>query len=161
MNVCRLDPSDPGHPSWQYSKEKDAVWTCASTQKEARDLVASKTGFATFAAPGVLSPWQDEKVTSCVWEPTMNYPSAGTVVREDGNRREARRKINGWCHGATSESRVPHLRRRADYEPRTTQNGLPQALRQSPRHHAQAEGAIEDFKKACQPAWTKWSPSTK
>jgi putative transposase len=24
-----------------------------------------------------------------------------------------------------------------------------------PRHHAQAEGAIEDFKKACQPAWKR------
>ena len=24
-----------------------------------------------------------------------------------------------------------------------------------PRHHAQAEGAIEDFKKSSQPAWTK------
>ncbi len=29
-----------------------------------------------------------------------------------------------------------------------------------PRHHAQAEGAIEDFKKACPPAWRK-SPKTK
>jgi putative transposase len=35
-----------------------------------------------------------------------------------------------------------------------------------PRHHAQAEGAIEDFKKACQPVWKRSrakraSPSTK
>ncbi len=30
MNVYRLDPIAPGDPSWQYSTEKDSLWTCAS-----------------------------------------------------------------------------------------------------------------------------------
>ena len=31
-------------------------------------------------------PWQDEKVTSCVLDPTMNYPDPGEVIREDGSK---------------------------------------------------------------------------
>ncbi len=85
MNVYRLDPVDPGHASWQYSVEKNSVWTCAANAKEARDLVASRTGFAADAAPSVLSPWQDARVTSCTIEPTMNYPNPGEVVRDDGS----------------------------------------------------------------------------
>lgn len=86
MNVYRLNPIDTSDPSWQYSKEKDTVWTCAPTPEAARELVASKTGFADFAALGVTSPWRDEKVTSCVAEPTMSYPQSGEVSREDGSR---------------------------------------------------------------------------
>ena len=86
MNIYRLDPIDPNHWSWKFSEEKDTLWTCAATPKEARDLVAARTGFASFAEPGGVSPWQDEKVTSCVAEPTMSYPSAGEVIREDGSR---------------------------------------------------------------------------
>ena len=43
MNIYRLDPIDPNDPSWQNSIEKDSVWACAPTPKEARDLVAEKT----------------------------------------------------------------------------------------------------------------------
>ena len=85
MNVFRLDPIKPGHPSWRYSQEKDTVWACAPTAKHARDLVAAKSGLARRAAPGVVSPWRDEAVTSCVLEPTMRLMRAQTVVREDGS----------------------------------------------------------------------------
>ncbi len=85
MNVYRLDPIKPGHPSWRYSQEKDTVWACAATAKQARDLVAAKSGFARHDAPGVQSPWRDEAVTSCVLEPTMSLMRAESVVREDGS----------------------------------------------------------------------------
>jgi hypothetical protein len=85
MNVYRLDPIDPGHSSWRFSMEKETVWTCAPSPKEARDLVTAKTGFAAHGAAGVLSPWQDATVTSCVLEPTMDYPGPGEVIREDGS----------------------------------------------------------------------------
>lgn len=85
MNVYRLDPIKPGHSSWRLSDEKDTVWACAPTAKQARELVAAKSGFAKYAAEGDRSPWEDEAVTSCVLEPTISLMSAGTVVREDGS----------------------------------------------------------------------------
>jgi hypothetical protein len=56
MNVYRLDPIKPGHSSWRLSDEKDTVWACAPTAKQARDLVAAKSGFAKYAAEGDRSP---------------------------------------------------------------------------------------------------------
>jgi hypothetical protein len=90
MPVYRLDPIDPGHPSWKYSVEKDALWTNAPTPQEARDLAAAKSGFEAgahpdSASPTVQSPWQNDKVTSCTPEPTMDYPGPGEVIREDGS----------------------------------------------------------------------------
>ncbi len=85
MNVYRLDPIDSGHPGWRYSEEKEVVWACAATPKQARDLVAAKTGFAELGAAGVKSPWQDEAATSCVLAPTMSLMRAESVVREDGS----------------------------------------------------------------------------
>jgi hypothetical protein len=85
MNVFRLDPIKPGHPSWRYSQEKDTVWACAPTARHARDLVAAKSGFAKHEAPGVISPWRDATITSCALEPTMRLMRAQTVVREDGS----------------------------------------------------------------------------
>ena len=49
---------------------------------------------------------------------------------------------------------IPRRRRRADTQPRAAQDGLSQAFG-SPRHYAQAEGAIEDFKKAFPRAWKR------
>ncbi len=86
MTVYRLDPIDADHGSWKYSDEKDTVWTNAPTPKAARDQVAAHSGFAALAEPGSVSPWQDEKVTSCAPEPTMDYPSPGEVIREDGSQ---------------------------------------------------------------------------
>jgi hypothetical protein len=85
MNVYRLDPIKPGHPSWRYSREKDTVWACAPTEQEARDLVAGKSGFAELAEPDAASPWRDATVTSCVLDPTISLMRAGNVVREDGS----------------------------------------------------------------------------
>jgi hypothetical protein len=85
MNIYRLDPIVPGHSCWQFSEEKDCVWACAPSLREARDLVAAKTGFAALGATGANSPWQDEAVTSCVLQPTMTLMCAGDVVREDGS----------------------------------------------------------------------------
>jgi hypothetical protein len=86
MNVYRLDPIDAASASWKYSEEKDTVWTSAATPKEARDQAAAHTGFAAASEPGAVSPWQDEKVTSCIEEPTMSYPDPGEVIREDGSK---------------------------------------------------------------------------
>ncbi len=85
MSVFRLDPIDPGQPSWAYSIEKDTVWACAPTAKDARELVASRAGLSAGAPAGTLSPWLDEKATSCAPEPTMTYPGPGEVIREDGS----------------------------------------------------------------------------
>ena len=90
MNVYRLNPIDPGHPSWLYSIEKDPVWTCAPTPKDARALVAAKTREDKSeedksGAPATVSPWLDETATTCVLEPTMTYPNPGDVIREDGS----------------------------------------------------------------------------
>ncbi len=85
MNIYRLDPIDPNDPSWQNSIEKDSVWACAPTPKEARDLVAEKTKAGVPGAFESKSPWQDASVTSCVWEPSMTTVDPWTVARGDGS----------------------------------------------------------------------------
>jgi hypothetical protein len=85
MNIYRLDPIDPNHPSWQNSTEQECVWAAAPTPKEARDLVANKTGVGLDGAAGITSPWQDERVTSCILEPSITHVRAGTIVRGDGS----------------------------------------------------------------------------
>lgn len=89
MTTYRLAPIDPKHLSWRLSDEKGCVWAGAATPKEARDLVAGKTkpdtqGTAD-SAHMPKSPWQNEAVTSCVWEPSMAHIRAGTIVRTDGS----------------------------------------------------------------------------
>ena len=85
MNTYRLDSIDAESASWKYSQEKYTVWTRAASIKDARAQVAAHTGFSAVSEPGAVSPWQDEKVTSCVLEPTMTYPDPGEVIREDGS----------------------------------------------------------------------------
>ena len=85
MNIYRLDPIDPGDPSWQHSVEKDSVWACAPTRNDARNLVADKTKLDVHGATGFQSPWRDAAVTSCVLEPSMTHIHTGTVVRADGS----------------------------------------------------------------------------
>jgi hypothetical protein len=83
MNVYRLDPIDPGHPSWKFSQEKDTVWAAAPTETAARELVASRSGFDP--ASDETSPWKNPVVTSCVLDPTIELLNAGEVVRQDGS----------------------------------------------------------------------------
>jgi hypothetical protein len=85
MNVYRLDPIEPGHESWRYSKEKDPVWVCAATPEEARELASEKSGFEAVAPKGVPSPWKDESLVACAQETAMTYPDPGQVIREDGS----------------------------------------------------------------------------
>lgn len=92
MPVYRLDPSNPGHPSWLNSVEKDTVWVCAPSIRDARDLVAAKTTPPTPPTPPSAttgtsgsSPWQDETATSCVADPTVTSLGDGDVVRQDGS----------------------------------------------------------------------------
>jgi hypothetical protein len=85
MKVYRLSPIATDDPSWKYSVEKEHVWAGAATPAEARALVAAKSGFSRLAEPGAVSPWIDERVTSCVEEPTLTYPGTGQVIREDGS----------------------------------------------------------------------------
>lgn len=90
MNVYRLAPIDPGHPSWQASSEKGCVWVAAPNPKAARELVAKKSAVALLVATritkGLKSPWQDAAITSCVLEPSVTHINDGTVVRADGSR---------------------------------------------------------------------------
>lgn len=85
MKVYRLAPIATDDSSWKYSVEKEHVWAGAATPAEARALVVAKSGFSKLVEPGAVSPWIDERVTSCVEEPTMTYPGAGQVIREDGS----------------------------------------------------------------------------
>ncbi len=85
MKVFRLEPIDGDDPSWKYSVEQSHVWTCALTPADARELVAARTGFFKLEEPGAVSPWMNERVTACVAEPTMTFPSPGEVIREDGS----------------------------------------------------------------------------
>ncbi|MGA2793230.1 MAG: hypothetical protein ABSE69_06790 [Roseiarcus sp.] len=85
MNIYRLDPIDPNDPSWRNSVEKECVWAGAPTPNDARKLVADKTRPDAHGAAGLKSPWQDEALTSCVWEPSMTHIRAGAVVRADGS----------------------------------------------------------------------------
>lgn len=89
MSVYRLDPINPNHPSWRLSTEKECVWVGARTAKEARDLAAERTSVDTQTPADpprpTTSPWQDETLTSCVWEPTITHVRAGTVERADGS----------------------------------------------------------------------------
>jgi hypothetical protein len=83
MNVYRLEPADPDHPSWRHTIEQELVWACAATPEQARQLVATKS-----VAPGsevVQSPWLDPKASSCVLDETMKLFDAGDVVRQDGS----------------------------------------------------------------------------
>ncbi|WP_294533224.1 hypothetical protein [uncultured Rhodoblastus sp.] len=86
MKVYRLSPIATDDPSWNYSVEKEHVWAGAATAAEARELVAAKSGFSRLAKPGAVSPWNDERVTSCVEEPTLSHPGVGQVIREDGSK---------------------------------------------------------------------------
>ena len=87
MNIYRLDPIDPRHASWRDSNELEGVWVSAPTPSEARDLAAERTRVETHSTNGHFpkSPWQDDTVTSCIWEPSMRHIRPGTVVRLDGS----------------------------------------------------------------------------
>jgi hypothetical protein len=69
MKVYRLSPLATDDACWKYSVEKEHVWAGAPTAVEARELVAAKSGFSKLAEPGAVSPWNDERVTSCVEDP--------------------------------------------------------------------------------------------
>ncbi|OIQ92707.1 hypothetical protein GALL_253090 [mine drainage metagenome] len=88
MNIYRLDPIAPEHPSWALSAEMETLWTAAPTSRQARDLAAEKTwrGPPGGAGGTPQSPWQLAGVTSCVLEPTMAHIHPGTVIRADGSR---------------------------------------------------------------------------
>jgi hypothetical protein len=76
MSVYRLDLIEPSLLSWQFSDEKDTVWTCAPTAKRARDLLVINSGFAKYGAKRDQSPWQDEATTSCAAAPSLGQRAA-------------------------------------------------------------------------------------
>ena len=86
MNIYRLDPIKPSHPSWRRSVEKDTVWACAATPSAARKLVAGKAALEASTKAEFKSPWENATLTSCVEEPTMTLLNPGDVVRADGSR---------------------------------------------------------------------------
>lgn len=77
MNVYRLDPIDPGHASWAFSKEKNSVWVGSPTADKARDLASARSGFDHLATPDATSPWKNPA--------TIKLLNEGDVVREDGS----------------------------------------------------------------------------
>jgi hypothetical protein len=88
MNVYRLDPIDPGHASWAFSKEKNSVWVGSATGDKARDLAAARSGFDHLVTSDATSPWKNPALTSCVLEPTVKLLNEGDVVRQDGSEVE-------------------------------------------------------------------------
>ncbi len=84
MKIYRLDPIESADPSWANSIERDSIWASAATPNDARNLVAERTRLDAQGAEA-QSPWRDEALTSCVWEPSMSHLRAGTVVRADGS----------------------------------------------------------------------------
>jgi hypothetical protein len=88
MSVYRLDPINLGDPSWENSSIKEAVWAGAPTSTAARDLVALKTATRHEVAVGqplkTMSPWYDDKVTSCVLYPDKKDIPEGTAMTFHG-----------------------------------------------------------------------------
>jgi hypothetical protein len=85
MNIYRLDPVDPEHPTWSNSTENEPLWAGSLTPGDARNLVATKTRLGAQAPTATQSPWLDQAVTSCVLEPSIRHIHADTVVRADGS----------------------------------------------------------------------------
>jgi hypothetical protein len=87
-NVYRLDPIDLQNPRWSASRIKKAVWAAADSPDEARRLVAGRTAQAVPAKPGAPkagpSPWLDDGITTCVWEPSRTDIAKGSVVDAQG-----------------------------------------------------------------------------
>jgi hypothetical protein len=85
MNVYRLDPNLLGlnDPRWQASTWNEAVFAGAPNPTEARKLVAAKTG-APATSSRLPSPWLDDTLASCVWEPNRSDIPNGTVEAMNG-----------------------------------------------------------------------------
>lgn len=87
MNVYRLDPIDLAHLRWKASTIREVVWAAADTPEAARALVAAKTMRAPDTgrtSAKLISPWLDDRLTSCVWEPSKDDVPDGAVVDSRG-----------------------------------------------------------------------------
>jgi|GEM_PF-1729732 len=89
MNVYRLDPIDLSATSWIKSTVKQTIWVGAETPTKAREWASLRTHKAVSypvesIEPIPLSPWQDDKVTSCVWEPSRDDVPNKMVITADG-----------------------------------------------------------------------------
>ena len=84
MSVYRLDPINLSDQSWEMSSIKEAVWAGAPTDIAARDLVALKTIASHEVAADhplkTMSPWYNDKVTSCVLYPDKKDIPEGTAM---------------------------------------------------------------------------------
>ena len=89
IRVFRLDPIRQNDPSWSCSSVCETLWVGAESDKEARDIAARSTLQAIAFKPGNVlpgSPWQDDKVTSCVWETGRTDLKKGEAMLLDGAR---------------------------------------------------------------------------
>ncbi len=89
MAAYRLDPINLTDPRWQASSVTEMVWAGADSPDKARELVASKTLKSTAVRPGapmLISPWYDDQLATCVWEPSKKDVPKGTVVTADGKQ---------------------------------------------------------------------------
>jgi len=87
MNAYRLDPIDLAHLRWKASSIREVVWAAADSPEEARKLVAAKTvrvPDASQTSAKLASPWLDDRLTSCVWEPSRADLPDGAVVDSRG-----------------------------------------------------------------------------
>jgi hypothetical protein len=88
MPVFRLEPIDVSDPCWAFSHEKEPIWAEAGDAWSAREVAATKALQAIKMEPGIpipISPWQNEKLTLCVRDPSIRDLSPGDVVRADGS----------------------------------------------------------------------------
>jgi hypothetical protein len=87
MSVYRLDPIDLAHLRWKVSSIRETVWAAADSPEQARALVGAKTMLAIDAGPAsvkLTSPWLDDRLTSCVCEPSRTEVPSGAVVDTKG-----------------------------------------------------------------------------
>ena len=84
MNVYRLDPIEPGHPSWRFSDEKD---TCGRALRR-------RSGRATWSPPSPASPNMARRRSIALAGRGCRLlrPSADHVPDEPGNRGQGRRQ---------------------------------------------------------------------
>jgi hypothetical protein len=88
--IYRLDPREEGRddPRWKASVIKERCWVRAISEASARRDVHFATWIATEIGPaGILvSPWNDEALTTCVEDevPGIGVPEGGVVITASG-----------------------------------------------------------------------------
>jgi transposase len=94
------------------------------------------------------SPGQPAKLNDVQRQAIVRMIKSGPIPAIHGVVRWRLIDLSQWIY-----RRVPHHGRQTDAEPRASMGYRKLSAR--PRHHAQADGAIENFKKTSQRAWMR------